>query len=254
MSGLYPSKRNPLVHTNQDLIASKTAESNALAAATTANWLSALSWRWAINELARNPTQRRQYSAIAEFDLELSCDAATTLTSPQLFGVRQTPQVLADDDVNGVDTTDDELDITGHAYLTGDGPVQLTTTGTLPGGTALNTNYWIRSRSANAISLFPTLADAIADTNEINLTSAGSGTHTVVDVQGSANADDDSQRLHFFLYGSLNDGTTITLAAQTAYVERVKHCPLTLYYVVVASTSATETVVMRACPVQPTEW
>lgn len=253
---LYPGRANGLVHSNMDLAVSMTAESNALAVATTANWLSALSWRALHLATGQRPavTTRAAYGAVEAFDLGIWCDAATTLTSPLLYGIRQCPQVLVDDGVDGVDTTDNELDITSHAYLTGDGPVFVVSDTTQPGGVGATTPYWLRVRSANAVSLFPTLADAVADTNEVDITSAGSGTITVSDVQGSANPDDDTQRLHFFLYGSLNGGSTITLAAQTAYIERIEHSPLTLYYALNCSTSATETVTARAVPVQRVEY
>lgn len=252
----YPGKANGLVHTNMDLAVSITAESNAFAVATTANWLSMSSWRALERRVDMRPlaTSRASYGAIEALDLGIWCDAATTLTSALLYGVRQCPQVLADDDVDAVDTTDNELDITGHAYLTGDGPVTIATAGTLPGGLTAGVSYWIRVIDSDSIKFYLTLADAVANTSAVDLTSAGTGTFTISDVQSSANADNDTQRLHFFLYGSLNGGDTITLAAQTAYIERIEHSPLTLYYAINCSTSATETVTVRAVPVQRVEY
>lgn len=70
-----------------------------------------------------------------------------------------------------------ELTITAHGLNTGDGPVQLTTTGTLPTGLALATNYWVIKFDANTIQLATSLANAFAGT-VIVLSTAGSGTMT----------------------------------------------------------------------------
>ncbi len=90
------------------------------------------------------------------------------------------PLVLADDVVESVDASANTLTLTAHAYLTGDGPIQATTTGTLPGGLALATGYYAIKTSANAIKLASTLANALAGV-AIDLTGAGTGTHTLVD-------------------------------------------------------------------------
>lgn len=69
--------------------------------------------------------------------------------------------------------------------------VRFTTTGTLPGGlsptdaTQHDNNYFLGSISAggsvgtHTAKVYPTLADARADTNAIDITSTGSGTHTM---------------------------------------------------------------------------
>jgi len=58
-------------------------------------------------------------------------------------------------------------------------PVVLTTTGTLPTGLSLATTYYVRNLGASTISFWPSAADAINLTNSINVTSTGTGTHTV---------------------------------------------------------------------------
>lgn len=55
--------------------------------------------------------------------------------------------------------------------------VRLTTTGTLPGGLALATDYYVIKVSDSAFQLATSYANAIAGT-EIDITSAGTGTHT----------------------------------------------------------------------------
>lgn len=56
----------------------------------------------------------------------------------------------------------------------------LTTTGGLPTGLSTGTNYFVSSAgyATNSYQVAPTVADAIAGTNSINTSSAGSGVHT----------------------------------------------------------------------------
>lgn len=56
--------------------------------------------------------------------------------------------------------------------------VQLTTTTTLPGGLAIATNYYVIKVSDTTFKLATTYANAVAGT-AINITDAGTGTHTV---------------------------------------------------------------------------
>ena len=76
-----------------------------------------------------------------------------------------------------------------HGLLTGDGPFQLTSTGTLPAGLALATNYWIIRLTADTFSFASTLANALAGT-AVDITDAGSGTHTIADTLSTVRPDD----------------------------------------------------------------
>jgi hypothetical protein len=58
--------------------------------------------------------------------------------------------------------------------------VQLTTTGTLPAPLAAATNYYVRAVTTNNFSFHPTTADATNNTNIIDITTSGTGTHTIV--------------------------------------------------------------------------
>ena len=79
--------------------------------------------------------------------------------------------------------TSADTDITtmaGHGFKTGDGPVRVTTSAAdLPAGLATDTNYWIIWLSANTFSFASTEANARAGT-AVNITDAGTGTHTLV--------------------------------------------------------------------------
>ena len=74
--------------------------------------------------------------------------------------------------------TSDICTMAGHGYTTGNGPVQATTTTTLPAGLALTTNYWIIRLSSSTFSLATTLALAQAGT-AVDVTDTGTGTHTI---------------------------------------------------------------------------
>lgn len=92
------------------------------------------------------------------------------------------PLVLADDVVESVSAVANTLTLTGHAYLTGDGPLRGLTTGVLPAGWALATDVFAIKVDANTIKLASSLANALAVTPvPIDLTDAGTGTHTIVD-------------------------------------------------------------------------
>lgn len=76
-----------------------------------------------------------------------------------------------------VDTGGDDITEAGHGFDTGDGPFQFTTTGTLPAGLSLATDYWAIRVDANQFQVATSLVNALALT-QINITSQGSGTHT----------------------------------------------------------------------------
>jgi hypothetical protein len=110
------------------------------------------------------------------------------LSSTGVFGVdwldsERNPLVLADDVVDSVSAAADTLTLTGHAYLTGDGPVQVANSGgALPGGIVAATDYWIIKVSANVIQLAASFQNAIAAVpTPLAISSAGSGTHTISD-------------------------------------------------------------------------
>ena len=74
-----------------------------------------------------------------------------------------------------------EITLEEHAYVTGDGPVQVTNTGgSLPAGISGGTNYYVRYINADRIKLFSSRANAIANTSPIVLIATGSGINTIV--------------------------------------------------------------------------
>jgi hypothetical protein len=90
------------------------------------------------------------------------------------------PLVLADDVVESVDASANTLTLTAHAMLTGDGPLRLTTTGSLAGtGLAVATDYWAIKSGANTVQFAASFQDAM-DGVAIDITGAGTGVHTIV--------------------------------------------------------------------------
>lgn len=105
---------------------------------------------------------------------------------------------------------DSELHAVAHGLLTGDGPVRVTSTLTIPTLLAAATDYYVTTDDADNIGLAATLADALAG-NVIEFTSAGSGVIRVV-------ASGLTERVHWHSHGLLGkaaDGV-VTLDAQLA--------------------------------------
>lgn len=69
---------------------------------------------------------------------------------------------------------------TAHGFDDGAG-VRVTSWGTLPAGLAAATKYFLHSLSANTFTLHPTRADALANTNAIDITDAGTGLHRIIE-------------------------------------------------------------------------
>jgi len=77
------------------------------------------------------------------------------------------------------DAATDELTATAHSFRTAD-PVTLSNSGgALPTGTYSDRFYYVRAINANTLKLYQTAADATANTNAVDITVAGSGTHTI---------------------------------------------------------------------------
>ena len=82
-----------------------------------------------------------------------------------------------------VDIGNEWVSFTNHGYPDGFGPVRLSTTGTLPAGLQVDTDYWINRVMADTFRFRTSPKTA----NVVDLASAGSGTQTItpVDVRAS---------------------------------------------------------------------
>lgn len=122
-------------------------------------YASALSWR-------SSTSTNNAFMFVDAIDLShatsyVRCDGA--------FGVPSSRSI------SSADAGTDRLTVTAHGFTTGAGPVYLTG-GSLPGGLDAATNYFVRSISANEITLHLTAAAANAGTGTVNITSTGTGT------------------------------------------------------------------------------
>lgn len=99
--------------------------------------------------------------------------AAGTLTN------KRRALVVADDTFTATHGTE-TFTAVAHGLETGDGPIRLTTTTTLPAGLSLATDYWVIKVDADNFQLAASLADAYAGT-EVPISDNGTGTHTLSD-------------------------------------------------------------------------
>jgi len=171
---------------------------------------------------------RRDDAVVGEFDLDLWATATATLTDGELVAAIPHAFVYADNTIASVDHTVDELTETAHALKTGDGPLQFTTSGALPGGLALATDYWAIRTGANTFKVAASLADALAGT-AVALSSNGTGTLTLVDTAST-------QRLWWSSYGALP--TPIALDADRGFSTRVSHRQQAVAYGLIGTLSA----------------
>lgn len=144
------------------------------------------------------------FGAVAEFDVNMWASTASTMSVGEVLGAHARAQAIPNDAVDTVDFANNELDIAAHVYSHGDGPLQMTTTTTVPAGLALTTDYWVIVVSAGTIQLATTLANAVNGT-AVAFTDGGTGTHTLEDTA-------DTKRLRWqsmgFL-GNANDGAHV---------------------------------------------
>lgn len=181
----------------------------------------------------------RYSSAIGAVELELWAAGAVDLTVAELLGGALEPLAFADVDLTSVDAGANTLTKNAHGLQTGDGPITASNAGgALPGGLAPATPYFVIRDGANTVKLASSRELALAGT-AIDLTSAGTGTHTL-----SAAS---SFRLHWLslgLLGHAEDGA-IALAAQRGYHKRVE-LPARVFVLAIAATLSTPEAVSAA--------
>lgn len=144
---------------------------------------------WAPVTGGRTTSGTPEENAIADFT------ANKTMTLPLSLGqvlVGSAPQFETDisftvnittTNALSVNTTNNTITFTNIGSLQTGDILQLSTTGTLPGGLSLSTNYYLYVVSGNEIAFHHSLYNAINDSgasSRIDLTSAGSGTISIV--------------------------------------------------------------------------
>lgn len=102
-----------------------------------------------------------------------------------------------------VDTETEILTVASHGFLTGL-KVRLTSTGTLPAGLELATDYFVIASTSGTLKLASSLANALAGT-AVDITAAeGTGTHTITPVAGLTGT--------VLLQASLDGSTWVTIS------------------------------------------
>jgi hypothetical protein len=174
---------------------------------------------------------------VPELELSIWADATVNLTGAGLYAGRLHAFTLSADAMDSADHTVGTGTFTdvAHGLFTGDGPVRLTTSGTLPAGLKLLTDYWVIKSDADTLQLAASFADAIAGTPVVvPFTDNGTGTTTLT---GTAAC----QRMHWHqkgkLLGPAEDGA-IALTNTKAWTQRLSHDPLTFAYAICATVSA----------------
>lgn len=169
---------------------------------------------------------------VPEVELELWAAAAVDLTDAKLYAASLQPFTMAATAMTSAIASTDLVTKANHGYLTGDGPFQVTTGGTLPGGLAPLTNYWVIWIGANTFKVAASLLDALAGT-AIDLTTDAVGAMTVTGIA--------SQRVHWQSRGFLGDAGdgAISLDAQASYWTTRLHSARIIAYALVATLSDT---------------
>lgn len=170
--------------------------------------------------------------------VEMWSDEVSAFTGIKLLAAQPKPVTIVADDVDGVTSGADTLTVTGHALKTGDGPVRFTTSGTLPGGLALATDYWVGVVDANTIKLFATRAallsgGTVALATAVDITSAGTGTHTLAGTAGS-------ERMRWSvkkILGPAADGA-VALDVSLGEIAKAEHSRRTVAYALVGTVSS----------------
>jgi hypothetical protein len=139
------------------------------------------------------------------------------------------PLVFADKTVTAV--TGNNLTITAHGLLNGDGPVRIASTGTVPPPLLAATDYWVIVVDANTIRLASTFNNTGGDyagntRTPITLSGAGTGTITISDTADSLRAGEEishvargMSRLGLSLY--CHTSTGVSMGSAMAILRRV---------------------------------
>lgn len=165
---------------------------------------------------------------IPEFDLEIWSTGSLNLTVAELLAGKPRLLVTADVVPTAVTNATDLYTKTAHGLLTGDGPFHAASSGTLPAGLAINTNYWVIKVDADTFKVAASLADALAATPvPVDISTNGTGTLTFSDAG--------VKRIYWHSLGALP--TPIALTNQRAYIARYPHRPDIAAYALVGTLS-----------------
>lgn len=175
---------------------------------------------------------------VPEFDLVLWCDATgDNITAAKLYG--GIPQEFTIGATAVTSIAFPVITKTAHGLQTGDGPIQFTSTLTIPAGLSLATNYWVIVLTANTFQVAASFADAMAAT-PVPVLFTGNGTGTVSFTGAAA-----CQRVRWCeildiagkQIGRAGDGA-VALTSSSGWRQRFAHDPMTVAYALSATLSA----------------
>ena len=158
---------------------------------------------------------------VPEFELVSWAAGTVTLTNVELFAGIPRIAAITGQNFTSVANATDTITLTAHGLLTGDGPCQITTTGAVPAGLAVLTDYWVIRTGANTFKLATSLANALAGT-AIDLTTDGSGTNTITGTASTA------ARMRWVSLGVVS--TSMAHTVRTGFMSRFKHHPFAVAY------------------------
>lgn len=118
-------------------------------------------------------------------------------------------RIFFDADVN---ISTDEVTMAGHFFTSGVGPWQLTTSGTLPAGLNLLTDYFIGAVTTGIVSFHLTHNDAVKDKNRVDITAAsGGGVHTLGGLKSTnpSATNEDGQERQFYSAANTNGNVQV---------------------------------------------
>src|SRR5678815_4785658 len=99
--------------------------------------------------------------ATAEIRYGVMVKSGTSVASALLLTPILIAQVIADTVFTAANATE-TFTATAHGFQTGDGPVQVSTTGALPAGLLVATDYWVIRLTADTFKLATSSANALA--------------------------------------------------------------------------------------------
>lgn len=124
----------------------------------------------------------------------VNCRARVMVATASYHAYMRIEAPFAGENIVSINTTSDEITITGHSFKTGDA-VEVSTTVTLPAGLAASTTYAVEVVDANTILLHEDTSDLIdafqnayasTASGEVDITDSGTGTHTVYRISRGA--------------------------------------------------------------------
>lgn len=117
-------------------------------------------------------------SASSQSEIHAGLIAALNAVASKNYTAAAAALVNPDDTFTAATT--DVCTAVAHGLITGDGPFQVSSSGTLPTGLTTATDYWFIRLDADTFKLASSLANALAGT-AIDISSTGSGIHTIAD-------------------------------------------------------------------------